>query len=43
MATRLAKDEELRMSIVTTARNKLETEISNPDQIWEQWQKVLCK
>ena len=40
-AARLSQDEELRMSIVTTARRKLETEISNPDLIWEQWKKVL--
>lgn len=41
MAARLAKDEDLRMSIVTTARKKLETEIANPDMVWEQWKKVL--
>lgn len=41
-AAKLATDEELRMSIVTTARRKLETEISNPDLIWEQWRKVLA-
>lgn len=40
-AAELAADEDLRMSIVTTARKKLETEIANPDNIWAQWQKVI--
>lgn len=40
-AATLAKDEDLRMSIVTEARRRLETDISNPNLIWEQWREVF--
>ena len=40
-ATLLAKDEDLRMAIVHSARRRLETELANPDLIWEQWRSVL--
>jgi len=40
-AAKLSRDEDLRMTIATQARRRLETEISNPDLVWEQWREVL--
>ena len=40
-AATLAKDEDLRMAIATEARRRLETEIANPDLVWEQWREVF--
>lgn len=40
-AATLAKDEDLRMAIVTEARRRLETDIANPDLTWEQWREVF--
>ena len=40
-AATLAKDEDLRMTIATEARRRLETDIANPDLVWEQWREVL--
>jgi hypothetical protein len=41
LAAKFATDEELRMSCIREARKRLETELSNPDLIWEQWRTVL--
>jgi hypothetical protein len=40
-AAKLARDEDLRMAITTEARRRLETDISNPDLVWEQWREVF--
>lgn len=40
-ATQLAHDENLRQQIIRQAREMLETELANPDQIWEGWRKLL--
>ena len=41
-AERLARDEQFRMGIVSAARFRLETELANPEQIWEEgWKPML--
>ncbi len=37
----LARDEDLRMRIVSQARHKLETELANPDVIWAGWKRLF--
>jgi hypothetical protein len=40
-ATQLARNESLRLEIALNARHALESELANPDRIWEAWQKLF--
>jgi hypothetical protein len=41
-ATRLAKDESLRLAVAENARASLETELAPAETIWTQWHEVFA-
>ena len=38
---RLAVDEELRLRVAEDARERVERELANPEEIWDGWKKML--